>query len=267
VRNGLKGGNIMKKQLTRIALATLGLALSFTLSCSSDNNNNNKGKDANLSSKGYDPPGNCPNATIDSNSVTCGGETYETVVIGSQIWFKRNLNYAVEGSKCYGEDGQVEILDSSYYLSYATLAFSKIQANCDKYGRLYNWQTAKIVCPSGWRLPNNADWDKLYRFVDGTSGTESPYESFTADNDLKAKEDWDGKDTYGFAALPGGYGYSDGLFNDVGIYGIWWSASESTYNSAYHRDIHDFYEGASWGISDKSDLFNVRCLQDIPKEP
>jgi len=257
----------MRTQFTGIALrAIFGLALALTFSCSSDNSKDDTGKSRNAFSKGYNVPGDCSDAVTGKGAVTCGGETYETVVIGSQIWFKRNLNYAVEGSKCYGEDGQVEILDNSYYLSYATLAFSEIQANCDKYGRLYDWSTAKIVCPSGWRLPNNADWDKLYRFVDGTGGTESPYGSLTADNDLKAKEDWEGDDTHGFAALPGGYGYYDGLFNDVGIYGIWWSASERSYNRAYHRDIDSDYEGASWGISNKSDLFSVRCLQDVPKQ-
>lgn len=256
----------MRAQFTKLTLAaSVGLALAFTFSCSSGNDND-PSKGSNAFSKGYSIPGNCSNAVTGNGIVTCGGESYETVVIGSQIWFNRNLNYAVIGSKCYGEDGQIEILDSSYYLVYATLAFAEIQANCNRYGRLYDWPTAKIVCPEGWRLPNNADWDKLYRFVDGTSGTESPYESLTADKNLKAKGWDDGEDTHGFAALPGGYGYYDGLFNDLGIYGIWWSASDRSYNSAYHRDINSYYEGASWGISDKSDLFSVRCMQDVPKQ-
>jgi uncharacterized protein (TIGR02145 family) len=116
---------------------------------------------------------------------------YKTVKIGEQLWMAENLSYNVSGSVCY--DNKPE--------------------NCDKYGRLYNWSTAGKVCLSGWHLPTNAEWDRLCRFVDGTKGTDTPYNSSTAGNYLKAKSDWgsgsSGLDSYGFAALPGGYGNSD----------------------------------------------------------
>ncbi|MDR0516273.1 MAG: hypothetical protein LBH25_04440 [Fibromonadaceae bacterium] len=123
-------------------------------------------------------------------SVTHGEQAYKTVKIGTQTWMAENLNYNTEGSKCYENE----------------------PANCEKYGRLYNWETAKEVCPSGWHLPSNEEWDKLYRFADGTSGTESPYKSKTAGKYLKSKEGWNddygksgnGLDVFGFSALPGG---------------------------------------------------------------
>jgi len=55
-----------------------------------------------------------------------------------------NLNYEASGSKCYDNK----------------------PANCDKYGRLYNWNTAKTACPSGWHLPASYEWDVLLRYVD-----------------------------------------------------------------------------------------------------
>jgi uncharacterized protein (TIGR02145 family) len=48
------------------------------------------------------------------------------------------------------------------------------------------------ACPKGWHLPSNAEWDKLFRFVDGDNGTESPYVSETAGKYLKAKSGWNG---------------------------------------------------------------------------
>jgi len=195
-------------------------------------------------------------------SVTYEGETYETVVIGTQTWMARNLNYNAEGSKCYNND----------------------PANCEKYGRLYDWATAmnlekplcnnyhcavgtkhKGICPDGWHIPSEANWDKLLRYVDGVTGL-GEYESETAGMYLKATDGWNsggnGEDWYGFSALPGGSG-DDGSFSDVGIYGLWWSATEYNETAAYRRgmsySIADVYSG---GVHKGYFLQSVRCVQD-----
>jgi uncharacterized protein (TIGR02145 family) len=186
------------------------------------------------------------------NTLIYGGKTYKTVKIGTQTWMAENLNYEAEGSKCYKYD----------------------PANCAKYGRLYDLETAKKACPEGWRLPSNEDWDKLYRFVDGDTGSVSPYESKTAGKYLKAASGWykdgNGTDDYGFSALPGG-GYSHGNFFYVGSNGYWWSPSKKYSTVAYYRFMG--YSGnadwnstgsADWSRSsnNKSRLFSVRCIQD-----
>jgi uncharacterized protein (TIGR02145 family) len=179
---------------------------------------------------------------------TRDGKTYKTVKIGDLTWMAENLNYNAEGSKWYKNE----------------------PANCTKYGRLYNWETVKKACPSGWHLPSEEEWDKLMRYVDGTSGTESPYRSETAGKYLKSREGWNdyegrtgnGEDKFGFSALPGGFGGSDGYFYDVGYNGGWWSASEGSSDSAYGRYVHYRYESANWYYGDKFILQSVRCLQD-----
>ncbi len=204
---------------------------------------------AGISSSSSATPSSSSNSVSSSSSVggssTCGAN-FKTVKIGTQTWMAENLNCEVSGSKCYGND----------------------EANCAIYGRLYDWSTAMSVCPSGWHLPTNADWDKLLREIDGTSGTSSPYNSTTAGKYLKAKEGWnpysgiENLDTHGFAALPGS-GYSGGSFSNVGYVGYWWSASE--YDSSSHAYIRGMnYDNgyALYGIPDKSDLLSVRCLQD-----
>ena len=183
------------------------------------------------------------------NTLTYGGQTYKTVKIGEQVWFAEDLNYEVEGSKCYGNDPD----------------------NCAKYGRLYDWETAMKICPEGWHLPTNEEWEKLFRFVDGDTTSKSPYESPTAGKHLKARNGWrpysgiENLDTYGFSALPGGYGYSGGSFRHVGYDGYWWSASEYEYNiyNAYIRDMYYGNDGSAyWYNGSKSYLYSVRCLQD-----
>jgi uncharacterized protein (TIGR02145 family) len=135
------------------------------------------------------------------------------------------------------------------------------------------WQgertTGETVCPSGWHLPSNEDWDKLYRYAGG-AGTGSPYSSFTAGKYLKATSGWNdyngnsgnGTDAHGFSALPGGCGISGGGF---GIEGSWWSSSEYDYDNdaAYYRVMYYDIEYAGYNIYVyKSDLYSVRCLKD-----
>jgi uncharacterized protein (TIGR02145 family) len=210
-----------------------------------------------------------------------GGKTYKWVKIGEQYWMAENLSYNATGSKCYAEGVSGVSSDS-------------IAKNCARYGRLYDWSTAmgistsynssyynpsasikyRGVCPEGWHIPNNAEWDKLMRYVDGSTGTSSPYDSPTAGRYLKAKDGWyncgpsgSGKsysceDTHGFFALPGGDGYSGGSFYDAGYGGLWWSSSENDSDFAYYRSMYYRSEYAGYDNSDKYGLFSVHCLQD-----
>jgi uncharacterized protein (TIGR02145 family) len=169
-----------------------------------------------------------------------------------------NLNYDTEGSVCYNNDG----------------------TNCETYGRLYTWAMAMNfdascnsslcseninskhigVCPEGWHIPSQAEWEELSNFV----GSDSKH--------LKSQEGWDScgpsgsgkrylcEDTYGFAALPGGNNTSVGSL--VGISGNWWTASEAEGSSAGLRYM-DYNNGSIGGFTHNKDILrSVRCLQD-----
>jgi len=167
------------------------------------------------------------------------GKQYEIVKIGNQTWMAENLGYNASGSKCYDNN----------------------ESNCKKYGRLYDWATAKKACPAGWHLPSNGEWDILVNFVGGEK---------IAGKKLKATKGWNyddengktgnGTDEFGFSALPGGGGSFDGSFGDVG-YGIWWSASEHNSNYA-HRRIMGYGEAAIYYYHNKDYMFSVRCVKD-----
>ncbi|MDR2582769.1 MAG: fibrobacter succinogenes major paralogous domain-containing protein [Fibromonadaceae bacterium] len=162
-------------------------------------------------------------------------KTYKTVEIGNQTWMAENLNYNADGSKCYAND----------------------ENNCLKYGRLYNWETAKSSCPSGWHLSGDKEWETLIDIVGGL---------LTAGRILKSKSGWEkdgiGIDAIGFSALPGGYGESDGGFFYVGESGLWWSSDSYGSKNAYCFGMYSTDVARSGSRSDKSNLRSVRCLQD-----
>jgi len=178
------------------------------------------------------------------------GKKYVYVTMGGQVWMAENLNYNATNSRCYDDNSGGDS-----------------QSNCAKYGRLYNWATAMANCPSGWHLPSNAEWNVLMKFVNPSCSDNSFCAG--AGTKLKATSGWNaysvvpsGSDTYGFSALPGGYGNSDGYFYNAGNNGSWWSASEDYSYGAYYRYMLYNFENVDYYYDDKCFLYSVRCLQD-----
>jgi uncharacterized protein (TIGR02145 family) len=182
------------------------------------------------------------------------GKTYRVITIGGRHWMAENLNHQTSGSWCY---------NGNYY-------------NCEKYGSLYDWYKAINVCPSGWHLPTEAEWNELIMVAGGGEGAVARKlnakvagggERAVA-RKLKAKEGWygifgNGTDAYGFSALPGGQCRNGGYFTDIDKTGFWWTKSESDNygNDGYVRSIHSdntMYET----LLLKKDGFSVRCVQN-----
>jgi len=246
----------MKTRFSRLVFAAaFGFALALTFGCSSKSEEAGDGTFKDLRD----------------------GKTYKYITIGYQTWMAENLNYNVSGSVCYAEGK-------------ANVSTDSVAKNCTKYGRLYDWATAmdlpstcnrsscadqitdnhRGICPPGWHIPTNADWDELLRYVDlknggnGDDGDRS-YESFTAGKYLKTTNSWNGSgngtDDYGFSALPSGFLHPDGNFLDIGFSGYWWSANDGT-NNAYYRYMRNNSENVYWGYYSKTYLHSVRCLKD-----
>jgi uncharacterized protein (TIGR02145 family) len=191
--------------------------------------------------------------------VSYGVESYEAVLIGTQTWMARNLNYKTSdgASRCYPTSGSTNASDAD-------------NSNCNIYGRMYTWSTAmnnsasstsnpsgrQGVCPSGWHIPSDAEWTALTDFV-GSS---------TAGTKLKAASNWssngNGTDEYGFSALPGGFGGSGGYFIYVGYLGGWWSSTEYGSSLAYDRYMIYGNSDVVRNYNFKSPLLSVRCVQD-----
>jgi uncharacterized protein (TIGR02145 family) len=130
------------------------------------------------------------------------GKTYRKVRIGDQVWMAENLNYKPKTGRSW--------------------CYSNSDSYCAQYGRLYDWETAKTVCPNGWHLPSREEWNELVIYAGDYDGRK-----------LKSVNGWDyysdsyyGTDAYGFSALPGGYRGPDDKFYIASSCGYWWSATE-----------------------------------------
>ncbi len=162
------------------------------------------------------------------------GKTYKTVKIGNQVWMADNLAYmpSIGNYWAYDDDN----------------------SNVAKYGYLYDWETAKNVCPSGWHLPSDEEWTTLTDYLGKDAGTK-----------MKSTSGWkgngNGTNESGFSGLPGGvrYSYGDG---NIGYYGFWWSSSQSNASIAWDRFLsYDSSNVFRYGNS-KEGGFSVRCLRD-----
>lgn len=193
------------------------------------------------------------------------GQTYETVVIGSQTWMAENLAYIPEVFPP-DEDGGIWVND--YFGSYVGTA--EKTNNYNKYGCLYNWKTAMNSCPDGWHLPSDDEWKQLEMYLGTMSQKEADQKGWRGFDEegkhLKSKDGWsnegNGDDTWGFRALPGGHRYSSGSFHSIGGYSDFWTATEGSDTTAWGRGLSTGYSGVYRSDEDKKSGSYVRCIKD-----
>jgi uncharacterized protein (TIGR02145 family) len=197
------------------------------------------------------------------------GNSYNTVAIGTQCWTKENLKVTMYNDGTLiplGDPGSTvsPVGTSTIWQNLTTGAYtiygneSSTGTNATNYGFLYNWNAAKGIsttgsvsyknlCPTGWHVPSDSDWNKLVKFIDSgadTSSTSST-QSTTAGGKMKST----GNNTAGtglwnfpnsgadnssfFTALPGGYRFNDGRFASIRASAFFWSATEYASNAWY----------------------------------
>ncbi|MDR0515617.1 MAG: hypothetical protein LBH25_01060 [Fibromonadaceae bacterium] len=166
-------------------------------------------------------------------------QTYKTVTIGTKTWMTENLRYRAGAALCYDA--------------------------CDKRGALYNWEKVydlrakkDIICPAGWHIPTDSDWNDLVNYAGGSSN---------AGKKLKARSGWDdngnGTDDYDFSALPAGFlskgGDNSIAFSyDLGKLGYWWGIVN---NQPYRWSIGNGVSSTPWNVPHDG-FFSVRCVKD-----
>jgi len=169
------------------------------------------------------------------------GKVYKTVRIGLQTWIAENLAFKAD-SNCWAYDN-----DQSFVA---------------KYGYLYNWQTAKTVCPTGWHLPNKEEFETLLNNCGG-SGKEAYKALFPGGSS-------------GFSARFGGYGTYYSGFYEIGERADFWSSSseearsyeeEETgelyyYESVSNLEFNGYSSTAYISAGYSSSNWSVRCLKD-----
>ena len=163
---------------------------------------------------------------------------YKTVKIEKQIWFAENIAYKVD-TGCWANENDLK--------------------NVEIYGYLYDYKTANSVCPDGWHLPNENEWETLINNLGGRA---------IAGKKLKAKTGWEkyngnGNNKSGFSALPAGQRETaSGYFLSLGLSTSFWT-NTLTSDSLYAEDC---------SLDNRSEVFqsgtyifrggSVRCIKD-----
>ena len=182
---------------------------------------------ANIDSIVYDTTAiaTCPATFTDARD----NEVYAVVQIGNQCWMAENLRYNASGS----------------YLNSANPSTT--------YGRLYDWATVmngattsssnpsgvQGICPSGWHLPSDAEWNELEMAL-GMSAADTANNGSrgTHGTGMKSTTGWNnsgnGTNVSGFNAFPAGNYYS-GSFYLFGVYSYFWSSTENSPSYAWIR--------------------------------
>lgn len=167
------------------------------------------------------------------------GKVYKTVVIGAQEWMAENLAYAPTSGNYW--------------------AYSNMNRLLETYGYLYDWQTAKNVCPAGWHLPSDEEWTELTDYLGESVAGGKLKETGTKH---WALFNYGATNETGFTALPGGIRLPGDSFVSLTIGGFWWSATEDDIDEAWCRAIYNNDRYVSIARPLKVYGLSVRCLKD-----
>ena len=215
------------------------------------------------------------NLTLKSQTITdADGNVYNTVAIGTQLWMKENLKTTkysdgtsipnITSSSAWGN------LGSGAYCNY-----NNDSSNSITYGKLYNWYAATDlhnICPIGWSVPTDSDWNRLIIYLDsGADTSATSTQSLVVGGKLKETDTlhWNSPNTgatneTGFTALPGGYRMIVGSYDWIGYHGYWWSSTESAIDKAWYRSMVYNLKSISRDNHWKKDGFYIRCICDLP---
>ena len=181
------------------------------------------------------------------------GNIYNTVSIGTQTWLKEDLKV----SKL--NDGTSPNNSNAYGRS------------SNGYGSLYNakWVETNKVCPIGWHIPNDDDWNTLINYLGGKSVAGGKLKESGVSHWSDPNKGAD--NSSGFTGLPGGYWepVGDKLY-EVGGSAYWWSSTINKYNldpDSYGLiklsfDTTKVEIVKSFGLSSYN-FFSIRCIKDI----
>lgn len=139
---------------------------------------------------------------------------------------KKNLNIPVDSSFCYNNNDE----------------------NCKVFGRLYNWETALTVCPDGFRLPTDEDWNELVSSVGGLK--------------IAGYKLMMGGET-GFDILLGGnYNASSDIFSYQFRHAYFWTATPFSETAAWMRNFINGKTNINRSTVKKEYFFSVRCIKN-----
>lgn len=223
------------------------------------------------------------------------GNEYQTIILGNQEWMAENLRTS---SYATGEAIPPDLSNAAWeettqgaFAIYPHSSISGLNSDeevLEAYGALYNWYAAfdaRGICPAGWQVPTDDDWNDLLSYLNDEHGIPNTNTLGGAGNALKSCRQVDsplggecdtsehprwnsnashhGFDQFGFAALPGGYRWTSGSYHYVGLSGFYWSMTESSSTSSWGRYLGNGFGSISQVNYLKNVGFSVRCIKHI----
>jgi uncharacterized protein (TIGR02145 family) len=197
-------------------------------------------------------------AALTPNVSDIEGNTYRTARFGTQIWMTENLK-----STKYSDNTTIQNV----------IVYGYDPANVEFFGRLYTWSSAmknsvtpqsQGACPSGWHLPDIAEWETLVNYLGGkdTAGLVVKDTNNGLWNDLPANQNFPNE----FRA-PGGGFWSNyvSAFEDKnrGCY-FWTSVNPKDGVGQYFYSRYTPNNELSNTNHNLNSHMTVRCVKDNP---
>jgi uncharacterized protein (TIGR02145 family) len=190
------------------------------------------------------------------------GIKYPTIVILGKRWMASNLRTSKyrDGSAITNAKTNPEWTSQA---GGAWCNYDNLALNDKTYGKLYNWFTVtspKELCPTGWKVPSDADWDNLISYLGdvnkaglkmrttGTSLWNSPNEGAT--------------NSSGFSGVPGGSRSDFGSFGFKGAGAFFWTSSEFDATYSRFRSLNGDLPTVTDGYDRKKIGMSVRCMEE-----
>ncbi len=198
---------------------------------------------------------------INESIIDVDGNLYSTVQIGTQYWMAENLKAMHYNN---GDEIELRSTDNTQWFLAGGGAFcyyNNDQIFEQYYGKIYNWYAvtdSRKICPSGWQIPSDSDFNELIAFLGGSGVAGDKLK-------LSGNEYWAisvGSNEYGFSAMPGGYRATDGNFDGLNHAAYFWSSKiDNQSNSAFYLALTEapyaylYSSSPNFGCS-------VRCLKN-----
>ncbi|MBN1187172.1 MAG: PKD domain-containing protein [Bacteroidales bacterium] len=174
---------------------------------------------------------------------------YKIILINKQIWMAENLKTYTPTSLIYGNDTTNEAI----------------------YGRLYQWEEACTVCPTGWHLSTDEEWQALESYLGMSQEDLTKFGERGTNEGGKLKEIgtalWHEPNTgatneVGFSALPGGDAYDPNTFGEIGHTANFWCNSADYFGGRAYRYIYHDEQILRRKHTTILNYYSVRCLKD-----
>ena len=121
----------------------------------------------------------------------------------------------------------------------------------EDFGLLYDYETACKICPSGWDLPTEEDWEKLFKKMDNTAPLFKERKFWDEENNINSSE---------FSVRPAGYGNTEynNFFNSKTYF---WAKTENMKDFAWTFIFEKEKDNIRKAEQHPTYAYSVRCIK------